>query len=314
MKRYILFSLLILVLLAPLTAKTEGVDKDLDAPPPVSAEAPALTGEGEDDALLASKDLASEEEGEDALLPTGEEEAPSKAEVRIPAGNTTVSGVNGYIVLPSAEPAPSKGGISMATGYSAMFSSNVYAHIPFVQMGFSDAAEVSLAVDMATTTNLLLNAKWRFSHRNETSLAVGVVGQFLDVAAAKELAGQLYFASTFSSSIMDFSSKTTVLLGYTFHKNLNTNIDFGIAFQTPLFPNAFKEKVYFLLDFGNVSYSLNPSAGDALDRGLVNIGIRLAPVKVIKSVYLTADVRALDLFDHKGRAVSVGVSLSFKPT
>jgi hypothetical protein len=176
-------------------------------------------------------------------------------------------------------------------------------------------AEVSLAVDIdpETVTDLLLNAKWRFSHRAETSIAMGIVGQLIDVADAKELAAQLYFASTFTSSIMDFPSKTTVLLGYTFHKDLNTNIDFGIAFQTPFFPATFKEKVDFLLDFGNVSYSVNPSAGDAGDRGLVNVGLRLLPLKVLNAVYLTADIRALDLFDHKGRALSLGATISFRP-
>lgn len=229
------------------------------------------------------------------------------------AGNTTLSGVNGYLVVPSAEPAPSGKGTSITTGYSGIFSSKGYANIPFIQLGFSDTAEVSLAVDIETETDLLLNAKWRFSHQKETSMALGIVGQFIDVASAKELAAQLYFASTFSSSIMDFPSKTTVLLGYTFHKDLNTNIDFGIAFQTPFFPSTFKEKVAFLLDFGNVSYSVAPSAGDADNRGLVNIGLRLLPVKILNSVYLTADLRALDLFDHKGRALSVGISLTFRP-
>ena len=229
------------------------------------------------------------------------------------AGNTTLSGVNGYLVIPSAEPALAGNTTSITTGYSGIISSKGYANIPFVQLGFADKAEVSLAVDIDTTTDLLLNAKWRFSHQNETSMSVGLVGQFIDVADAKELAAQLYVASTFSSSIMNFPSKTTVLLGYTFYKNLNTNIDFGIAFQTPFFPSTFKEKVAFLLDFGNVSYSINPSAGDAIDRGLVNVGLRLLPVKVLNSVYLTFELRALDLFDHKGRALSLGATLAFKP-
>lgn len=229
------------------------------------------------------------------------------------AGNNTLSGVNGYLVIPSAEPTPSGKGTSIATGYSGIISSKGYANIPFVQLGFSDAAEVSLAVDIATETDLLLNAKWRFSHHNETSMAVGIVGQFIDVATVKELAAQLYFASTFSSSIMDFPSKTTVLLGYTFHKGLNTNIDFGIAFQTPFFPSAFKGTVDFLLDFGNVSYSVAPSAGDADNRGLVNVGLRLLPVNFLNLANLTAEVRALDLFDHEGRALSLGVTLAFRP-
>ncbi len=231
------------------------------------------------------------------------------------AGNTTLSGVNGYLVIPSAEPAPSGKSTSITTGYSGILSTGGYANIPFIQLGFSDMAEVSLAVDIdpQAVTDLLLNAKWRFSHRNETSIAVGLVGQLIDVADAKELAAQLYVASTFTSSIMDFRSKTTVLLGYTFHKDLNTNIDFGIAFETPFFPTTFKDKMAFLLDFGNVSYSVSPSAGDASDRGLVNVGLRLLPVQVLNSVYLTADIRALDLFDHKGRALSLGATLSFKP-
>ncbi|MBI9094972.1 MAG: hypothetical protein JEY71_08840 [Sphaerochaeta sp.] len=246
-------------------------------------------------------------------MPQNEELSFGKDVGIIPAGNTTVSGVNGYIVIPSAEPVPGGKGTSITTGYSGIFSTDVYAHVPFVQLGFSDMAEVSLAVDIDTKSDLLLNVKWRFSHRNGTSLAVGIVGQLIDVANAKDLAAQLYFASTFFSSIMDFPSKTTVLLGYTFHKDLNTNIDFGIAFQTPFFPSAFKEKVFFLLDFGNVSYSISPSAGDAENRGLVNVGLRMVPLKVLNSVYLTADIRALDLFDHKGRALSLGFSLAFRP-
>lgn len=228
--------------------------------------------------------------------------------------NTTLSGVNGYVVIPSAEPVPSGKGPSVTTGYSGIFSSKGFTNIPYVQMGFSNTAEVSLAVDIETETDLLLNAKWRFSHRNDTSLAVGVVGQLIDVGAKKDLAAQLYFASTFASSIIDFPSKTTVLIGYTFHEDLNSNIDFGIAFQTPLFPTFFKEKVDFLLDFGNVSYSHSPSVGYAQDRGLVNLGIRLLPLKLLDAIYLAADIRALDLFDHKGRALSLAISLSFRPT
>lgn len=230
------------------------------------------------------------------------------------AANTTLSGVNGYLVIPSAEPVASGKSPSVTTGYSGIFSSKGFTNIPFVQLGFSNTAEVSLAVDIETKTDLLLNAKWRFSHNKETSLAVGVVGQLIDFASTKELAAQLYFASTFASTIIDFPSKTTVLVGYTLHKNLDSNIDFGIAFQTPLFPTTFKGKVDFLLDFGNVSYSYKPSVGNAQDRGLVNVGIRLLPIKVLNSIYLGADVRALDLFDHKGRALSLAVSFSFRPT
>jgi len=313
MKRSILFPLLILILLAPLAANTN------NAPLPEGSEEPAISS-AEPASSIDEPIMIIEGEEANTPLETPEDPflsstdpSPSEEIVIVPMGNATVSGVNGYLVLPSAEPAPAGKGTSITTGYSGIFSADVYAHVPFIQMGFSDIAEASLAFEIEKKTDILLNAKWRFSHIHETSLAVGMVGQFIDIETDKELAAQLYFASTFSSSIMDFPSKTTVLLGYTFHKDLNTNIDFGLAFQTPLFPKTFKEKVFFLLDFGNVSYSVRPSAGDADDRGLVNVGIRLVPIKVLTSVYLTADIRALDLFDHKGRALSLGVTLAFRP-
>jgi hypothetical protein len=308
MKRSILISLLLLIMLVPLVANTEENTNVAES------ESLALSSTEESQVITGNEESSTPLELLSEQPPQREEGlSPSKEVVIIPGGNTTVSGVNGYIVIPSAEPVPGGKGTSISTGYSGIFSTDVYAHIPFVQLGFSDLAEVSLAVDIDTKSDLLLNAKWRFSHRNDTSLAVGIVGQLIDVATAKDLAAQLYFASTFSSSIMDFPSKTTVLLGYTFHKDLNTNIDFGIAFQTPFFPSAFKDKVFFLLDFGNVSYSISPSAGDAENRGLVNVGLRMAPLKVLDSVYLTADMRALDLFDHKGRALSLGFTLAFRP-
>ncbi|MFA6784412.1 MAG: hypothetical protein WCR13_05900 [Sphaerochaeta sp.] len=229
------------------------------------------------------------------------------------AGNTTLSGVNGYLVLPSAEPVSSGKSSTVTTGYSGIFSSSQFAHIPFIQIGFSNTYEIAVALDIAQETDVLLNTKWRFSHKGDTSLSVGLVGQLIDVSNEKDLAAQLYFASTFTSSIMNYPSKTTVLVGYTFDESLTSDIDFGLAFQTPFLPDVFKKTVDFLLDFGNVSYSISPSGGDAKTRGLVNIGLRLLPVEFLNSVYLSAELRALDLFDHQGRAISAGVAISFRP-
>ena len=94
---------------------------------------------------------------------------------------------------------------------------------------------------------------------------------------------------------------------------MNTNIDFGMGFQAPLLENVFKGKVDFLIDFGNVSYSSSPSGGEAEDRGLLNIGARLLPVEFMQSTTIAADVRLIDVFDHSGRALSAGVSISFRP-
>ena len=229
------------------------------------------------------------------------------------AANTTLAGTSGYIVIPSAEVTPSTNSSAVTTAYSATLGSNGAVHIPALQLAFKDTFETSLAVDIADNTDILLNAKWRFSKKGTTSLAAGLLGRWSSVSKDDQVAAQLYFASTFDSSIMDHPSKTTLLVGYSLMKGMNSDINFALAFQTPLFEKAFKGKVDFLMDFGNVSYSATPSAGNAENRGLVNVGIRLLPIEFVKSTFIAVDIRALDLFDHKGRALSLGAAISFRP-
>jgi hypothetical protein len=228
-------------------------------------------------------------------------------------GSTTLGGSSGYIVVPSADVAPSKAKSSVSTAYSATITSDRVIHIPSILLSFSDAVETSFAVDIGNDIDLLLNGKWRFAKRETTSFAAGVLAQVSGVSETNDFSAQLYAASTFESSIMDFPSKTTLRLGYTFKKSLDSNIDFALGFQTPFFPAVFKEKVDFLLDFGNVSYSTTPSAGNAGDRGLVNVALRLLPIEFLTDTYFGLDIRALDLFDHKGRALSIGATISFRP-
>lgn len=229
------------------------------------------------------------------------------------AANTTIAGTSGYIVIPSAEVTPSTNASAVTTAYSATFSNNVAVHIPALQLAFKDTFETSLAVDIADNTDLLLNAKWRFRKKGTTSLAAGLLGQWSGVSDTDQMSAQLYLASTFDSSIMDYPSKTTLLVGYSLMKGMNSDINFALAFQTPLLEKTFKGKVAFLMDFGNVSYSATPSVGNADNRGLVNVGIRLLPIEFLKSTFIAVDIRAVDLFDHKGRALSLGASISFRP-
>jgi len=80
-----------------------------------------------------------------------------------------------------------------------------------------------------------------------------------------------------------------------------------------LFPSKLKNHLALLLDFGNISYSLSPSGGNAQNRGLVNVGLRVPAFKLFPSTTISFDVRALDLFDHAGRAVSFSTALTFRP-
>ncbi len=230
-------------------------------------------------------------------------------------GSTTLSGSTGYVVIPSAIPVESNNSPSFSTGYNAMFSAiNKFSHIPYIQMGFARNFEAALAFDIGLTTDIILQAKWRFIEKNNTNFAFIINGQGVDfIKDSRKFAAQTGFSATFNSSIMNFESVTTVFLGYTFYQTLNSDIDFGMAFETPLWRSGNKEIMTLVMDFGNVSYSVNPSGGDADDRGSLNFGLRLLPVEFIKNAYIMGDIRLLDLFDHKGRAISAGVTFSFRP-
>lgn len=192
------------------------------------------------------------------------------------AGNATISGSNGYIVIPSAETAWSGKNTTITTGYSGIFS-GTYAHVPYIQMGLANNLEMSLAFDISEELDVLLGGKWRFVRGQNSSLTLGVVTQMLNATNESHPAAQVYLASTFNSSFIEWDSKTTLMIGYTFDENLSSNIDFGMGFQTGFFPDVFKGKVDFLVDFGNASYSASPSGGNAENRGMLNFGLRLRP-------------------------------------
>ncbi len=228
-------------------------------------------------------------------------------------GNTTIQGINGYLVIPSAEPAWGGNDLTITTGYSVSFSGSLN-HLPYVQVGFNHDFEAGLASELSNNSiDLLLNGKWRFNRSGDRSLAAGVNGQFLDITSSMDWAVQLYFASTFKSTFIDWPAKTTILVGYTLDGSPDTDIDFGLGFQVPFMEDFFSGKVDFLLDYGNVSYSAQPKSADASHRGMLNIGFRLLPVKLAKGMYLSADLRGLDLFDGADRAASLGLGISYQP-
>ena len=230
-------------------------------------------------------------------------------------GNTTLGGVNGYVTLPKASVVDSDKTPSITTGYTAIFSlADGFAHIPFVQMGFAKNFEASVAFDIDSDDfDLMASGKWRFVNKDNVDVAFGFTGEGLTLQNNPDFAVLTYFATTFNSTFIDLPSKTTLLLGYTFTRNLNSNIDFGVGFEFPLWRKVLKDKVNLLLDFGNVSYSANPSGGEATNRGLFNIGIRLLPLEFMRNTYFSFDLGLIDIFDHVGRAFSAGAALTFRP-
>lgn len=227
------------------------------------------------------------------------------------AGNATISGSNGYIVIPSAETAWSGKHTTITTGYSGIFTGS-YAHVPYIQMGFASNFELNLAVDISEEVDVLLGGKWRFARGQNSSLTLGVLGQLVNVTTESHQAAQIFLASTFDSTFIEWPAKTTILIGYTLDGPLTTDIDFGMGYQTAFLPKVFKGGVDFLIDFGNVSYSASPSGGSTESRGMLNLGIRFRPIQFMGFIYVSADIRALNVFDSVGRAISASVAISYE--
>ena len=227
----------------------------------------------------------------------------------------TLSGTSGYITAPSAEVEESGSKLAIATGYSMLYGDKGLAHLPFIYLSFPVDIEVAFAVDTKTETDLLLSAKWRFVETKGTSFAVGTSLQLLEVGDTNTFGIQGYLASTFHHTLMDSPTKSSIMIGYSWKQGTQalSNIDFAVGLETMLFPNKLKNHLALLLDFGNISYSLSPSGGNAQNRGLVSVGLRVPAFKLFPSTTMSFDLRALDLFDHAGRAVSLSTALTFRP-
>jgi len=226
-----------------------------------------------------------------------------------------LGGISGTMIAPSAEVEESGPNLAITTGYSMLYGEQGLAHIPFLSIALPQHVELAFAVDTKERTDLLLSAKWRFIQKKGTSFAAGLTAQLLEVSESNTFAVQGYVSSTFNHTLMDLPTKSSVMVGYSWKQGVTptTNIDFAVGLETMIFPNKLKNHLALLLDFGNISYSMNPSAGEASDRGLVNVGLRIPSFKIFPSTFITFDLRALDLFDHNGRAVSVSTALTFKP-
>ncbi|MFA7371440.1 MAG: hypothetical protein WCY78_05880, partial [Sphaerochaetaceae bacterium] len=113
-------------------------------------------------------------------------------------GNTTLGGVNGYVTLPKASVVDSDKTPSITTGYTGIFSlADGFAHIPFLQMGFARNFEASVAFDIkAEDFDLMLNGKWRFVEKGNTSVTFGFTGEGLSLKGEPDFAVLTYFATT----------------------------------------------------------------------------------------------------------------------
>ncbi len=223
---------------------------------------------------------------------------------------TTLSGAAGHIVTPGAGLLWEDASFAAAAGYTFIAVGGSFAQIPFVHMHLADQVEITAALDTRTDSiNLLAGSKWRFYQGASSAAALGFLGQLTDIGPSMALGGQLYAVATFAGAILEWPAATSILVGYTMKKQGKSDIDFSVGFQTPLLPAVFENRISFLFDVGNVSYSMNPSAADAQYRGTVNAGLRMNPMHLGDSMRMGLQLSVLDIFDGGDRALALGMNV-----
>ncbi|MDR2403528.1 MAG: hypothetical protein LBD78_05815 [Spirochaetaceae bacterium] len=198
---------------------------------------------------------------------------------------------------------------------------------PIVKAGFSlfKWVELTAAFDFQPKVNYPLDDKQNNSLNNtdiitgikvqlpadKTAIALGgnlqIINRYVDRSGA-ELAGQLYIAVSYPAEFFGMPVETSLSLGYTFRKPLDSNIDFGMGFDLTLLPDVFKEFIHWLVDFSNFSYSIDPLGNNAWYRGALNTGLRidLAAIPALNKFKFFIDVIAADILDDGNRSFIIG--------
>jgi hypothetical protein len=212
-------------------------------------------------------------------------------------------------------------------GYHGIINRNSN-HLLNLNMSLFQVAEISLAFDFqnnnyyrAKNDDFIIGTKIQIPPFNkETSIGIGGNLQVLNMgerrfddrefnrlAGGNYVAGQLYGAITYRSAFFGSPAETSVVLGKTFYKGMDSSIDFGMGFDVLLIPQYLGRFFHIIIDFSNFSYSDSPNPRISTHRGILNTGLRLdlSVIPLFDNFKFTIDALLSDGFDP-GRSFSVG--------
>ncbi|GHV42082.1 hypothetical protein AGMMS49546_19580 [Spirochaetia bacterium] len=242
--------------------------------------------------------------------------APAQTETAAPSLNAmSLNGASGLFAIPSGRIGwEGKSDLGLDLGMSYNFIKK--DPIAKVGMSFFKWVEFTVASDFQpyvetndnrlNNTDALMGFKVQFPTKR-TAVALGGNVQFINHDSYRT-AGQLYAAATYPGSIFGMAAETTLALGYTFHDNPNSNIDFGMGFDLDLLPNIFQHIIHWVTDYSNFSYSDEPLGTEPYYRGSLNTGIRVnfATIPALSKLKFSVDLIATDIFDHGDRSFIMG--------
>ncbi|MCL2380877.1 MAG: hypothetical protein FWC64_04710 [Treponema sp.] len=236
----------------------------------------------------------------------------------------SLNGATGLFSIPTGRIGweRSSSALGLDFGYHTIIADGNASAIPKAAMSLFNTLELSAAIDIQPESAFPLSGQ---GDRNvfiggakiqlpltRTALAFGGNIQFVDMREEHSTtASQVYAAITYAGRLFDMPAETTVVFGRTFIEGRpNSNIDFGMGFDVQLFPRVFDNLIHWVTDFANFSYSVRPFRANAVDRGVLNTGIRLnlTAIPAFSRLRLAADIMLVDAFDEN-RAFSMGMTL-----
>jgi hypothetical protein len=229
----------------------------------------------------------------------------------------TANGATGLFTLPSGRVNWEEAadiGLDLGLNY------NFVERNPIAQMGISlfKWAEITVGADFQpyvhtlgdtdrfNNTDTIVGAKLHFPVKR-VALALGGNVQVL-LHDLYSVAGQVYAASTYQASFFDWPLETSFALGYTFHVNPDSNLNFGIGFDLELFPDLLRHLVHWIVDYSNFPYSVEALGPDPFYRGDLSTGIRVdfSAIPLLDKFKLSLDIAAVDIMDKDHRSGRVG--------
>ncbi|MCD6343438.1 MAG: hypothetical protein J7L76_06600 [Spirochaetaceae bacterium] len=223
----------------------------------------------------------------------------------------TLNGSTGLIVVPDAHVAWEKPKVGVDIGYGFVWGGGQnFDHLPRFSVSLFQKFEVSGLMQMnnGDLQNFVIGGKFQITKSGGTALALGGDFEFYNLAQNRNSA-KLYLAATYGGNFFGMPVVTTATIGWQMlnRGSFSSQFIYGMGFSMSLFPETFKNYVYWVTDFANFSYTVTGAMVNASSRGAFNTGIRIRPIKEGR-FNLVIDVLGTDLLDDGDRGLSTSIS------
>ena len=226
----------------------------------------------------------------------------------------TFNGSTGLIIVPDAHIGWENSNFGVDVGYGFIWTGGQnFDNLPRFAISLFKKFEVTGLVQFNNNEiqNFVIGGKFQLTKKGGTALALGGDFELFNPYQGNN-SGKIYFAATYGGNFFGLPAVTTATIGWQMfeHGSISSQFIYGMGFSLSLFPNTFKNIVYWVTDFANFSYTVSGAHVYAGSRGAFNTGFRIHPIKSGR-FNLVIDILGTDLLDDGERGLSASVSGGF---